>query len=157
MIMSVVMKAKSTLTTLSIGDFKLSNSSFKQISQIDKLIHLEINASNLSETNYSYLSSEGFSHLKKISKLRKLKIHNPKDSQGRALPVYLPEFAFSCPWLEQLEVSGCLNITEMTLKVFLVCLVTDSKLKHLNIQDCGFDRGFVKMMKQKYPHIKIVD
>ena len=43
MIMSVVMKAKSTLTTLSIGGFKLSNSSFKQISQIDKLIHLEIN------------------------------------------------------------------------------------------------------------------
>ena len=55
MIMSVVMKAKSTLTTLSIGGFKLSNSSFKQISQIDKLIHLEINACNL--------TSKGFSHL----------------------------------------------------------------------------------------------
>ena len=138
----------------------MSHSSFKQISQIDKLIHLEINASNLSdsETNYSYLYSEGFSHLKKISKLRRLKIHNPKDSQGRALPVYLPEFAFSCPWLEHLEVSGCLiELKELTLECFLVCLVTDSKLKHLNIQDCGFDRGFVKMMKQKYPHIKIVD
>ena len=67
-IMSVVMKAKNTLTTLSVSDLELSNSSFCKISRITKLTSLDINALKI--------QSDGLSQLRWLSKLRSLEVHN---------------------------------------------------------------------------------
>ena len=64
--MSVVMKAKRTLTTLSIDGIALSNSSFKQISQITQLTKLDIHVGQM--------KTGGFSDLANLSQLRSLKI-----------------------------------------------------------------------------------
>ena len=65
-IMSVVMKAKRTLTTLSIDRIALSNSSFKQISQITQLTKLAIHVGKM--------KTGGFSDLANLSKLESLRI-----------------------------------------------------------------------------------
>ena len=72
-IMSVVMKAKNTLTSLSVSDLELSNSSFRQISQITQLTKLDINALKI--------QSDGLSHLRRLSKLRSLRIRNLPDEE----------------------------------------------------------------------------
>ena len=135
-IMSVVMKAKSTLTTLSFDKFKLADSSFKQISQITNLTKLEINVLKL--------KSDGLKNLN-LSNLRSLKICNLRDS--------LLILASECFGLEHLEVSGRADVTEPAISTFL--LLSKERLKHLYIKDCELNHGFVKMMKQEYPHIKI--
>ena len=69
--MSVVMKAKRTLTTLSVIDLALSNSSFEKISQITQLTKLEINALKIQSGS---VLENGLFHLKYLSKLKSLKI-----------------------------------------------------------------------------------
>ena len=84
-IMSVVMKAKNTLTTLSVIDLELSNSSFKKIGQITQLTKLEINAAKIESG--SRLES-GLFHLKYLSKLKSIKICKLQ-GESRASDVFL--------------------------------------------------------------------
>ena len=65
------MKAKRTLTTLSVIDLALSNSSFEKISQITQLTKLEINALKIQSGS---VLENGLFHLKYLSKLKSLKI-----------------------------------------------------------------------------------
>ena len=153
-IMSVVMKAKNTLTTLSIGSFTFFGvSSFKKISQITNLTKLGINASN-------FIEAKEFFQLNNISKLRSLKIHHLHYVLGEALGKTLVKLALDCPGLEHLDVSGCLKneliIPVQYLEEFLR-IASQARLRHLDIRDCDFNHKFVKNLKQKYPHIKIVD
>ena len=152
--MSVIMKAKYTLTSLSFGDFKFfSNSSFKKISQITNLTKLGINASN-------FIEAKEFFQLNNISKLRSLKIHHLHYILGEALGRTLVKLALDCPGLEHLDVSGCLK-KELTIPVQdlaeFLRIASQARLRHLDIRDCDFNHEFVKNLKQEYPHIKIVD
>ena len=66
-IMSVVLKAKSTLTTLSIDYLALSNGSFKKISQMTQLSKLEV--------RWSKIKSDGIASLANLSELKSLKLN----------------------------------------------------------------------------------
>ena len=65
--MSVVMKAKTTLTTLSMCDIALSNASFKKISQMSQLTKLEINGANI--------KTDGTASFANLSELKSLTVY----------------------------------------------------------------------------------
>ena len=73
-IMSVVMKAKNTLTSLSVIDLALSNSSFEKISQITQLTKLEINALKIKPG-----LENGLLHLKYLAKLKSITLTSVLD------------------------------------------------------------------------------
>ena len=163
--MSVIMKAKYTLTSLSISSFKhFKISSLKKISEITKLTKLEINASNFKE-------NDEFFQIIDLLKVRSLKIHHHLPwldflhHYGGSLGRSLVRLALSCPELEHLDISGCL-LTDLKIKepdfTEFLCIASQARLKHLDIRDCEFDcinqfQLFIKNMKLKYPQIKIVD
>ena len=137
--MSVVMKAKSTLTTLLMGDFALSNASFQKISQISQLTRLEINGAKI--------KSDGTASLANLSELKSLKIHSligfydedsSSDSSGSDsnddddMPFKLKEsvyFFSRFKKLEEVEISNC----DLNKRVVESLVVNNPNLRHLDV------------------------
>ena len=105
-IISVVMKAKRTLTTLSVIDLALSNSSFEKISQITQLTKLEINALKIQSGS---VLENGLYHLKYLSKLKSLKICKLQGDlygPGRFRLFNNVVYSLSLKQLEEVELMG---------------------------------------------------
>ena len=105
--MSVVMKAKNTLTTLLVIDLELSNSSFEKISQITQLTKLEINALKIQSGS---VLEDGLFHLKYLSKLKSLKICKLQGDlygPGRGFRLFNNVvYSLSLKQLEEVELMG---------------------------------------------------
>ena len=104
--MSVVMKAKNTLTSLSVIDLALSNSSFEKISQITQLTKLEINALKIQSGS---VLENGLYHLKYLSKLKSLKICKLQGDlygPGRFRLFNNVVYSLSLKQLEEVELMG---------------------------------------------------
>ena len=128
-IMKVVMKAKSSIKTLTVRKFRLSNSSFKQFSQLTQLTHLNINARNI--------KSDGIAGLAKLSELRSLKMYNFRhghfiwSSHLKSL-----EDVFSI--LKKLEVVEMRNYDQLSDKAIENLVVNNPNLHHLDINSTSY-------------------
>ena len=98
-IMSVVMKAKNTLTSLSVSDLELCNSSFGKISQMTKLTRLDINAAKIQGLH-------GLSTLTCLSKLKSLNICQLHDEGDIFHSFNALLYSLSQKQLEEVEVNG---------------------------------------------------
>ena len=129
-IMSVVMKAKATLTSLSVADFALNNISFKKISQITQLSKLEISVTEI--------KCGGITSLVNLSELKSLKIdgfferYNTVDSFTLNLKD-LADFFSRFKKLEQVVIGECALNDEVVESL----VVNSPYLRHLDI-NCYF-------------------
>ena len=124
-IMSVVMKAKRTLSTLSIDRISLSNSSFKQVSQITQLTKLAIHVGKM--------KTGGFSDLANLSKLESIRI------RGFCSDVALNDLVDFFSILNQLEEVE-FNMFYLKDDVIKSLVENNPKLHHLTILGSHFSQ-----------------
>ena len=125
-VLSVVMKAKSTLTTLSIRKIKLCNSSFKKISKLTQLTKLAINVYRI--------KADGLSDLKNLTKLRSLEIRELYREIYDLNNVV--DFFSRLNQLEEVKLIESLSVVKD--KVIESLVENNPKLHHLEINMLGF-------------------
>ena len=131
-VLSVVMKAKSTLTTLSIRKIKLCNSSFKKISKLTQLTKLAINVYRI--------KADGLSDLKNLTKLRSLEIRELYDRVYGEILVVIKDVVDFFSSLNQLEeVKLIESWTVVKDKVIESLVENNPKLHHLEINMLGLE------------------
>ena len=123
-IMSVVMKAKSTLKTLSMDFLKLSNASFKKISQMTQLSKLEV--------RWSKIKSDGIASLANLSELKSLTL-NAVHRGGDITSKDLVDFFSRIKKLEEVEI----RFHNLNDEVIESIVVNNPNLRHLVI-NCNF-------------------
>ena len=122
-IMSVVMKAKGTLKTLSVDNLRLSNSSFNQISKMTQLTRLDINAVNM--------KSDGIAELANLSELQSLKMTNLIRVYGSCTLKNLVDFFSSLKKLEIVDLDGYGQLNDEVIESLVV---NNLNLNYLNIR-----------------------
>ena len=136
-IMSVVMKAKNTLSTLSMDDCALSNASFKNISQMTQLTKLEFNKGNI--------KSDGIASIANLSELRFLKIVKKVD-YVELLDIDIasndPNFLSRIKNQEEVEI----RLDQLNDTVIKSLVVNNPNLLHLN-----FSRCFITKLSRQNP------
>ena len=128
-VLSVIMKAKSTLTTLSISKIRLCNSSFKKISKLTQLTKLAINVDRI--------KADGLSDLKNLTKLRSLEIRELCDRFYRSMSVIkdVVDFFSSLNQLEEVKLIESWTVVKD--KVIESLVENNPKLQHLEINMLG--------------------
>lgn len=125
-IMNVVMKAKSSIKT---RKFRLSNSSFKQLSQLTQLTHLNINARNI--------RSDGIAGLAKLSELRSLKMYNFRHGHF-ILSNNLKSLEDVFSILKKLEVVEMRDYDQLSDEAIENLVVSNPNLHHLDINSTSY-------------------
>ena len=149
-IMSVVMKAKSTLKTLSMDFLKLSNASFKKISQMTQLSKLEV--------RWSKIKSDGIASLANLSELKSLTlngVHRGDDITSKDLV----DFFSRIKKLEEVEI----RFHNLNDEVIESLVVNNPNLRHLvitynlctNLTYTGRSLGIIADNCPKLDHIDI--
>ena len=141
-IMNVVMKAKKTLKSLPIDNLRLSNSSIKDIGQLNQLTRLEINAVNI--------RSYAIAALAKLSELKSLKMVNLPREGGWIMmdeDYYLNDLVDLFSKLKKLEVVNLEGYGEMNDEVIESLVVNNPNLHHLNIRNTK--NGFIQNLTRK--------
>ena len=135
-IMNVVMKAKSSIKTLTVRKFRLSNSSFKQLSQLTQLTHLNINARNI--------RSDGIAGLAKLLELRSLKLYNFRHGHfNLSNNLKSLEDVFSI--LKKLEVVEMRDYDQLSDEAIENLVVNNQNLHHLDINSTSAWYGIPKL------------
>lgn len=128
-IMNVVTKAKSSIQTLTVRKFRLSNSSFKQLSQLTQLTHLNINARNI--------RSDGIAGLAKLSELRSLKMYNFRHGHF-ILSNNLKSLEGVFSILKKLEVVEMREYDQLSDDAIENLVVSNPNLHHLDINSTSY-------------------
>ena len=152
-IMSVVMKAKKTLTALVIDRLELSNSAFKQISKLTQLTELDFNANRI--------KSDGFSSLANLPKLRSLKISNLHDwYYGHITSKDIVEVFSTLKQLEDVEMVSSLYHLKDEVIESLVKNNPRIRLLKINIpsyQDSKLSRRSLNIIAENCPQLTHID
>ena len=152
-IMSVVMKAKKTLTALVIDRLELSNSAFKQISKLTQLTELDFNANRI--------KSDGFSSLANLPKLRSLKISNLHDwYYGHITSKDIVEVFSTLKQLEDVEMVSSLYHLKDEVIESLVKNNPRIRLLKINIpsyQDSKLSRKSLNFIAENCPQLTHID
>ena len=147
-IMNVVLKAKRSIKTLSIANFKLSNSSFKQIGQLTHLTKLDIDAVNI--------KSDGIAILANLSELKSLKM---KNLQLCTLDNLVDFFSI----LRKLEVVVLQGYHQLNDEVIESLVINNPNLYHLNIKNTAYltqhslTGRSLRIIADNCPHITHID
>ena len=147
-IMNVVMEAKRSIKTLSIANFKLSNSSFKQIGQLTHLTKLDIDAVNI--------KSDGIAILANLSELKSLKM---KNLQLCTLDNLVDFFSI----LRKLEVVVLQGYHQLNDEVIESLVINNPNLYHLNIKNTAYltqhslTGRSLRIIADNCPHITHID
>ena len=147
-IMNVVMEAKRSIKTLSIANFKLSNSSFKQIGQLTHLTKLDIDAVNI--------KSDGIAILANLSELKSLKM---KNLQLCTLDNLVDFFSI----LRKLEVVVLQGYRQLNDEVIESLVINNPNLYHLNIKNTSYltqhslTGRSLRIIADNCPHITHID
>ena len=139
-IMNVVMKAKKTLKILSVDKLKrLSNSSFMEISQLNQLTRLDIDA--------AHIRSDAIAALTKLSELKSLKMVNlPRDwfLEGNYNLNDLVDLFSKLKKLEEVNLDGYSHLNDEVIESLVV---NNPNLHHLSLRNTA--DGFILHLTRK--------
>ena len=154
-IMNVVMKAKKTLKILSVDKLKrLSNSSFMEISQLNQLTRLDIDA--------AHIRSDAIAALTKLSELKSLKMVNlPRDwfLEGNYNLNDLVDLFSKLKKLEEVNLDGYSHLNDEVIESLVV---NNPNLHHLDINSTSwiipkFTSKILSTIEDNCPQITHID